>query len=120
MTDFEMFSGQPAERKQWINQKFGPTAFRPGKSLAVQKASLINQLATHEVKWFDAEIMQAAVWAMPGLAKKDELSMAVDTETEMFSCRLGGEKEGTTKQFAKIIDARNWLLNMGKSSEAGF
>lgn len=119
MVDFEMFSGHPQERKKWICEQFGADAFKPGKSLACQKTLLACKLVNHDVHWFEAGMMQAAIRAVPGLTKKDEYSLSYDEEAQRFSAHLGDSKQGITQHFAKIVDAKTWLLNMGKSSEAG-
>ena len=65
-------------------------------------------------------MMQVAVRAMLDLAKKEALSLTYDDDLAKFKAVLSGDNENVIKVFEKLNDARNWLLNMGKSSEASW
>ena len=119
IADFQAFGRQPQERHDWIIEKFSCDAVKKGRSLALQKSCLISRLVSQGVHWLEADMMQAAIRATPGLSKKDTISLKFVQEGEQFRAQVDATNESITKQFAKITDARNWLLSMGKSSEAG-
>ena len=62
--------------------------------------------------------MQAAIRAAPGLEKSKSIALTYDQESEMYKAVLSGDDENMIKMFKDIKDAKNWLLSMGKSSEA--
>ena len=118
MNLYDAIGRQPAERKDWITKTFGADALT-NKPLAVQRVILVNRLCQHQVPKVEAGIMQAAIRATPGLEKSESLCLTYDQESEMYKAVLSGDNENMTKMFKDIKDAKNWLMNMGKSSEAG-
>ena len=120
MLGFDMLGRKPVERKQWIKDNFGDDAIQMHKSLSAQKGFLLAQLVGRHVPWFEASMMQVAVRAMPDLAKKEALSLTYDDDLAKFKAVLSGDNENVIKVLEKLNDARNWLLNMGKSSEASW
>ena len=118
MNLYDAIGRQPAERKDWITKTFGADALT-NKPLAVQRVILVNRLCQHQVPKVEAGIMQAAIRATPGLEKSESLCLTYDQESEMDKAVLSGDNENMTKMFKDIKDAKNWLMNMGKSSEAG-
>ena len=120
MLGFDMLGRKPVERKQWIKDNFGDDAIQMRKSLSAQKGFLLAQLVGRHVPWFEASMMQVAVRAMLDLAKKEALSLTYDDDLAKFKAVLSGDNENVIKVFEKLNDARNWLLNMGKSSEASW
>lgn len=62
--------------------------------------------------------MQAAIRAAPGLEKSKSIALTYDQESEVYKAVLSGDDENMIKMFKDIKDAKNWLLSMGKSSEA--
>ena len=119
MLGFDVLGRRPVERKQWIKDNFGDESSIPQyKSLAAQKEILLSQLVGRQVPWFEASMMQVAVRAMPGIENKEALSLTYDDDLAKFKAVLSADNENVIKMFDKLSDARNWLLNMGKSSEA--
>ena len=117
MTRFDSIGRQPAERKEWITKTFGADALT-SKALAVQRSILVDRLCQQKVPNVEACIMQAAIRATPGLEKTESICLTYDQGSEMYKAVLSSENENMTKMFKEIKDAKNWLLNMGKSSEA--
>lgn len=117
---FEALKGNPEERKQFIKTTFGGDAFQPNKRLKAQQALLVSKLICRQVPSTEASVMQVAVRATPGVEKKDSLSLTYSEDDQKFKAVLCGENENMTKMFENLKDAKSWLLNMGKCSEAGF
>ena len=116
--EFDMLRGSPLERKEWIIKHFGEDALQVRKSLAVQRSMLVYRLCSRQVPSFEAAMMQVAVRSTPGLTKKDALVLTYERETDRFKAIMSGGSENMSKTFADIKAARDWLLNIGKSSEA--
>ena len=116
---FESLGRKPAERKQWIKDMFGGDAVHQHRPLKYQQASLVSRLISRQIPSFEASIMQCALRATPGLENTESLCLTFDDSCEKFKAALlCGEGENMTKMFETLKDAKSWLQNMGKCSEA--
>ena len=79
---------------------------------------LVSKLVSRQVPAVEASIMQVAIRAAPGVKSKESLCLTYDTSCEKFKAVLCGGNENMTKMFDTTKEAKNWLLNMGKCSEA--
>ena len=119
MIRYDTLARKPDERKAWIKDIFGGEAILLGKSLAAQKANLMQRLKCGEIPEVEALMMEAAIRSAPSVEKKDALSLSYDQESSKYKAILRSDKgEDVTKMCDDIREARNWLLNMGASSEA--
>lgn len=121
INEFDTLNRKPTDRKTFVIKNFSADALLTHKSIAVQRECLISRLVNRKVNWVEASIMQAAVRALQPDAMKDRLSICYDHENEKFKASVDCDSNKDnimTKLFDKIADARSWLLNMGKSSEA--
>ena len=117
MIRFQALCKKPEERKQWIRDTFGGDAVIT-KTLNVQQSLLVSKLVSRQVPAVEASIMQVAIRAAPGVKSKESLCLTYDTSCEKFKAVLCGGNENMTKMFDTTKEAKNWLLNMGKCSEA--
>ena len=118
MFRFDLLKKKPVERKEFVRTQFGDSASYPSKSIAAQKAVLVSKLVGREVPVVEASVMEAAMHETPGLNEKGSLSLTYDGECEKFKATLQHDGENMSKSFATPKEAKNWLLSMGKSSEA--
>ena len=117
LDQFDSYNGKPSDRKTFLVNELGCCPSIMSKSIAKQRASVACMLIGKEVKWFEADIMEVAVRATPGIVNPKALSITFDSEATMFRARIAGDKE-MSQTFLHLADARTWTLHMGKSSEA--
>lgn len=117
LDQFDSYSGKPGDRKSFLVKELCCCPSIMSKSIAKQRSTVVCMLIGKEVKWFEADIMEVAVRATPGLVNPNALSITFDSEVTMFRARIAGDKE-MSQTFLHLADARTWTLHMGKSSEA--
>ena len=117
LDQFDSYNGKPSGRKTFLVKELGSCSSIISKSIAKQRASVVCMLVGKQVNWFEADIMEVAVRATPGLMNPKALSITFDSEATMFRARIAGDKE-MSQTFLHLADARTWTLHMGKSSEA--
>ena len=123
LIEYDTLGRKPVERKNFVVKNFGSDSWLSNKSIAVLREQLIFKLVMGKIDWFEASVSEVAMKAAQHPSSKNQISLTFDDSCWKFTASLvceGDAGSSMSKQFDKVGDARNWLLSMGKSSEARF
>ena len=121
--EYDTLNRKPVERKKLVVKNFGSDSWLPNKSIGVVREQLIFKLVMGKIEWFEASVSEVAMKAAQHPSSKNHITLTFDDSCCKFTASLvcdGDAGSSMSKQFDKVGDARNWLLSMGKSSEARF